>query len=108
MSYNYGKLNGVDLAANTSTNVYQAPTATRAVGELIIVNRNITSIYISVGVGTVSSTIGNTDYVEYTVQIPGYSTYRASYVVGPNQYLIVNSNTANVTATYNGMEGVAS
>jgi len=100
-----GKLGSSDLPASAYTVVYTAPSNVFAPVSLHIYNRDKAAVpTIRVAV-SLSGTPTNDEFIEYNVPILT-SAYRAGMVIGPDESLVVYSDTANVSAVVTGVEQI--
>ena len=101
-----GKLGGVDLtSAATDTLLYTTPTGYFTVATVSIVNRTNSAMTIRMGVSTSTSTMSNTDYLEYETEIlPKGVLERTGLVLDAGKSILVRSSAVGATAIAFGIE----
>jgi hypothetical protein len=99
-----GRLGNLDLGAAADTPLYVCPLNTFTVLTINMVNRAATPATVRIGVCT-GATIGNSEYIEYDVELVGKGVIeRTGIVVTYGQQVVVRSSAINVTAVAYGIE----
>jgi len=100
-----GKLGSWNLSAGINQAIYVCNKDQATVLTLNIVNRNTIPADIRVAISTSATDPGPAEYIEYDVEIlPKGVLERTGIIVGPQQYLVVKSDTAQVNAVCWGIE----
>ena len=100
-----GRLGSWDLSAGINQAIYVCNNDQATVLTLNIVNRNTVPADIRVAISTSGTDPSLAEYIEYDVTLlPKGVLERTGIVVGPQQYLIVKSDTARVNAVCWGIE----
>jgi len=100
-----GKLGSWNLSAGINQAIYVCNKEQATVLTLNIVNRNNIPADVRVAISTSATDPGLAEYIEFDVEIaPKGVLERTGLVVGPNQYLLVKSDVAQVNAVCWGIE----
>lgn len=100
-----GKLGSFNLSAGVNQAIYVCNREQATVLTLNIVNRNTVPADIRVAISTSVADPGLAEYIEFDVELLPKAVYeRTGLVVGPQQYLIVKSDTESVNAVCWGIE----
>jgi hypothetical protein len=100
------RLNGVSVPANVDTVIYSAPSAKRATVTVSLCNRAQSNIFVSIGLCVSgATTLGDTDYIEFNVNIsPGNTIERTGITPANGERIIIRTNQAGISAVVWGYE----
>lgn len=100
-----GRLASLDIqTTNTPLSLYQAPIGNLTSFSLNICNRNSSDVKVRISL-SVNTTPTNDEYIEYDTVVPENETLqRLGLLLGASQYILVQSDTTNVSAVVWGIE----
>ena len=100
-----GLLGSWNLYAGIPQAVYVNNNTDAAIINLNICNRNHIGILVSVAISISATSPTNAEYIEYEASVLGKGVLeRSGIVLGPGQYLVVESDITNVSASCWGVE----
>ena len=100
-----GILGTWNLYAGTPQAIYVNNNDSPSIVSFNICNRNRVDIRLSAALSTSATSPTNAEYLEYEAIVLGNGAFeRSGIVVGPTQYLVIESSSANVTACCWGVE----
>lgn len=102
----HGRLGAAALAATTDTALYVTPASRKATGTLTLANRSSTDATVRVAmIDGAIGTLANEDYLAYDLTLPGNGQYILDRLpMATTHTLMVRASTANVSATFIGIE----
>lgn len=100
-----GKLNAVDLLANTDTKVYTVPAGKITAANINFVNRGTTQVTVRLALSSAVSTPANADYIEYEVTLaPSGVLERTALVMSAGESVFARASLATVSVRVHGYE----
>lgn len=95
---------GADLAATTNTTLVTVTDSTTSVGTINLTNRNAASVYVRVAIAATGTPAAG-EYIEYDLELtpkgtPGATYNQTGLIAQAGKYIVVYSDTANVSAAY--------
>lgn len=100
-----GILGKANLSATTITNIYTVPASTVSVFNILVCNRNTSTIKIRIALSTTSVTQATDEFIEYDTLIPGNGVLeRTKIMLDTAKIVTAYSDTANVTVIVDGFE----
>lgn len=100
-----GRFDAYDLAVNTPQSLAQGTTDGNTVASVSLVNRGNFNCKVSIAITGTANTINDLEYIDKDVELlPAMVLERTAIVIKKDQYITVNSDSANVSAVAWGVE----